>query len=270
MSHKCILREFIALLAISSVLLSGTRALAITYTGVGVYDENATIVSPNLISNQVDTDAAAGVGSGSNVSVAQFTIDVLSAFNANSGGVVNFDGAAMTTEKAFDVTYGLSQANTLTVTLTTLAGAVPTFSFQTGGDANSVPVSGTQYFGLSSGSDFGFTFSVPLVKWGLTALSRTQARTVNSVTITLDDASTYLFSGEAITASTSGTNGPDDTFFGYAAPSGRTITSVAIDASSAMRWDEMGFVVVPEPNAWLLGGFGLFGLIIGRKWRHAG
>lgn len=263
--NNVILRNVATLLIAGGILSQGNIAHAVTYTGVGIYDESATIIAPNLTSNQVDTDAAVGVGSGSNVSVTQFAADVLSAFNSNMGGVVNFDGLALTTEKSFDVTYGVSQVNTLTVTLTTLAGGSPSFNFQTGGDANSVPVSGTQYFGLSSGSDFGFTFSVPLVEWGLTALSRTQARTVNSLTITLDDASTYVFSAEAIAASTSGTNGPDDTFFGYAAPAGRTIVAVAIDASSAMRWDEMGFIVVPEPSSMVLIAIGAIGLIIRRR-----
>jgi hypothetical protein len=259
-----------ALATIVGLLVSGDRVQAITYSGVGVYDENATIIAPNLVSNQIDTNAAAGVGVGTNVSVAQFATDVLAAFNSDSGGVVNFDGAALTSEKSFDVTYGASQANTLTVTLTTLTGGVPAYSFQTGGDANSVPVSGTQYFGLSSGSDYGFTFSTPLIEWGLTALSRTASRTVNSITITLDDSSTYVFSGEAITASTSGVNGPDDTFFGYSTPAGRTIASIAIDASSAMRWDEMGFVVVPEPNVWVLSVLCLLGVAAVPKHKRAG
>jgi hypothetical protein len=270
MKRACILRATAAIAAAIGFLLTGSQVQAITSAGVGVYDESATVIAPNLVSNQVDTNAAAGVGAGSNVSVAQFTTDVLAAFNADAGAVVDFEGAALTTEKTFDVTYGVSQANTMTVTLTTLAGGVPAFNFQTGGDANSVPVSGTQYFGLSSGSDYGLTFSTPLVQWGLTALSRTASRTVNSLTITLDDASTYVFSSEAIAASTSGINGPDDTFFGYSAPAGRTITSVAIDASSAMRWDEMGFVVVPEPSAILLSGIGILGFVAVWKRRRAG
>jgi hypothetical protein len=257
----------VLIVIVVGLLVDGRQAQAITYAGVGVYDESLTVIAPNLISNQIDTNAAAGAGAGTNVSVAQFTTDVLTAFNADAGAVVNFDGAALTTEKTFDVTYGASQANTLTVTLTTLAGGVPAFNFQTGGDASSVPVSGTQYFGLSTGSDYGLTFSTPLVEWGLTALSRTASRTVNAITITLDDASTYVFSNEAIAASTSGVNGPDDTFFGYSAPTGRTISSVAIDASGTMRWDEMGFIVVPEPNAWLLGGIGLVGIAGARKRR---
>src|SRR5689334_1337916 len=142
MNQQHMSRFLILYLAIGGPLVVAGRVEAITLSGVGMYDESTTIIAPNLVSNQVDTNAAAGVGVGSNVSVAQFTTDVLNAFNADAGGVVNFEGAALTTEKSLDVTYGISQTNTLTVTLTTLAGGVPSFSFQTGGDANSVPVSG--------------------------------------------------------------------------------------------------------------------------------
>lgn len=232
----------------SAAMLHSTRnAQAVTFTGVGVYDENVTIISPNATPNQADTDAAVGVGVGTNYSVANFTTDVLHAYNNNLGGVCNFEGAVMTTEQSFDVTYGAAQNKTLTVTMTTLAGGIPTFNFLTGGDAASVPISGTQYVGNSAGgADFGYTFSKPLLAFGYTILSRTANRTVNSMTFTLDDATTYVFSNEAIAASVSGTNGPDDTFFGYAAPVGHHIVSVAIDVSAAVRWDELGFVVKPD------------------------
>jgi hypothetical protein len=70
---------------------------------------------------------------------------------------------------------------------------------------------------------------------------------VNSVTITLDDNTTYAFGSEPITPSVTGVNGPDDTFFGYMAPAGRTIVRVAMAPNSSMRWDELGFIVAPDP-----------------------
>jgi hypothetical protein len=222
---------------------------AVTYTGVGVYDESTTIISPNTISNQVDTNAAAGTGVGTNLSVAQFTTDVLQAFNNNLGGVCDFEGPTITNDidTSFDVTYGAAQNKTLTVNLTTTSGGTPSNAFETGTANTSLPVSGIQYFGLSTGASYGLTFSKPLVAWGLTALSRTNNRTVNSVTITLDDASTYVFGPEPITISVAGVNGPDDTFFGYVAPAGRTIVRVAMAPNSSMRWDELGFIVAPDP-----------------------
>jgi hypothetical protein len=237
-----------AIICCTALLQSTQIAKAVTYTGVGVYDENATLLYSNPTSNQVDVDAAAGTGVGTNLSVAQFTIDVLQAYDNNLGGVCNFEGPTITNDidTSFDVTYGTAQNKTLTVNLTTAGGNAPTNAFETGTANTSLPVSGVQYYGLSTGSDYGLTFSKPLVAWGLTALSRTQNRTVNSVTITLDDATTYVFGPETIDLSVAGVNGPDDTFFGYRAPPGRTITLVGIDVSGAMRWDELGFIVAPD------------------------
>jgi hypothetical protein len=237
-----------ALCCCATLLELGRDAAAVTYTGVGIYDESATVIAPNETSNQVDTNAAAGTGVGTNVSVAQFTVDVLNAYNNNVGGVCDFEGPTITNDldTSFNVTYGAAQAKMLTVNLTTASGGTPANAFETGQQNTSLPVSGIQYYGLSTGSAYGLTFSKPLVAIGITALSRTANRTVNSVTITLDDATTYIFGSEPITASVAGVNGPDDTFFGYAAPAGRTITRIAVVPNNSMRWDELGFITAPD------------------------
>jgi hypothetical protein len=98
--------------------------------------------------------------------------------------------------------------------------------------------------------------AAPVVAWGMTAIARSSSSSgdrIYKVTITLDDASTYVFDPETVLGAVT----TNDTFFGYQAPTGRTIASVRLDAdpgpnggtSTQHAWDDMGFVVVPEPTS---------------------
>lgn len=246
-------RLCLAICGIANALGVCPRVFGAIFTGVGVYDESLTILAPNTTPNQVDTNAAPGVGVGTNLSVSQFSATVLSAYNTNRGGVCTFEHASLTTETSYDVIYGPAN-QTLTVTLTTVDFQPPLFSFRNGDDGGAIPISGSRYLenatsGAMSAADFGLTFSQPLAAWGYTALSRTGiARTVNSLKIVLEDDSTYVFSGEVINvAPGGGLNGLDDTFFGYAAPAGHFIVGVSIDVSMMVRWDDMGFITYTPP-----------------------
>ncbi len=215
-------------------------AKAVTIASVGTYDENTT--QTNTVDNITsgDTDQ--------NLTSTSFTPLVLAAFNANTGGVANFDDVTgnLLTNGSFDVTYGTSQAKTLKVTVvgpTTLTA-----------EANSIPISGLQHFGVSQ-SNFTFNFSETLSAFGITILQRTGTRNL-ALTFTLEDATTVEISGAE-----------GDTFFGYQAAVGNGIVSASFVPSNTQHYDDMGFIVVPEPSAaiMLLGGAGT--LLIRRRRR---
>jgi hypothetical protein len=246
----------------------------------GTYDENTNQ------GNAVDTTAAS-----SNVTLGHFKTLISNAFNADTGGVIAFDstqagttglGAGDTSSGStiINAVYGTSVSNTLTITRELYAGGTgaPNFSISTSGGSSvteSISGSGTadadqKWLGSSSGNgnDWRMTFSTPLVAFGITALYRPSATYTIDLEIGLSDSSTATFTQESIVGVTSG-DGSDDTFFGYVAPTGVTISYVRANNSALGRWDDVAFII-PEPISVVSAIVGLIGLGVGVFWKRKG
>lgn len=242
-------------------------------TTVGVYDESTTDENTGVAGIQNNAvDFSATVDLGNQVSLSSFTTAVLTAYNNNLGGVINFDNGTVTSgfgTSSITATYGTSQANSITI------GSAAAASWSTGSSGNRTGIShpgnnllGNQ-LGLTGGGpdseDFAFNFSVAdmVTMAGATVLSRSGSVDAGFIAqATFSDATTT----SVTFTSSGGTNGGNDTFAGFQAPAGLYITQLKFDnlstAGSFRSVDDLGFVVVPEPtSAALLGGLGMVMLI---------
>lgn len=253
---------------VNRVLIAGCSCLAATAASVacGAFITTGNYDEQTFQTNAVDASASSGSGAGSIVTLAQFKTDMTDAFANNLGGVVDFDNESLPSSSSFSATYGQSQGSTLIVTrgsgLMSTAGSQSVTGASVGISASagpSTPPNGN-YLGFNNTPNgFTFTFNQPLVQWGVTFLMRSTSHTVSSLVITLDDSSTFTFGSETI-----GTTS-DDTFYGYRAPAGRTISSVVATASALVRLDDMGFIIVPEPSALLTTVIGMIGVLAWRR-----
>ena len=235
--------------AASAVLAQGAAA-AITTTTSGVYDEQTSQL------NTIDQTAAGATPvNASLVPLSQFKTDITAAYAAGTGGVIHFDdvSTATSSQQQIFARYGAGNARTLTLTnpnynATTPAGYQVDMSAATAVAAT--PISGGNYLRSNGTTIHAFNFSEPLSEVGFTILARSAARTVN-VRLTYDDGTTGTFGPVTVPANTgSGATSTPDTFFGFAAPTGRTISGLSIDpgASNFFVLDDLAFVTVPEPG----------------------
>lgn len=222
-----------------------------------------------------------GGGSASNVlSVASFSSLESAAYDLNRGGVFNFE-----------LSSGITNGENLD-TLVLSYGGTKSFTYSetaTGSIFQSAPGSATPVSGTSTGTknnpntSFNFTFStftnssgspdLGLSAFGFSFLSRTVSGAVNYGVINV----TATFSGGGTATSSATINalsGAANTFFGFQAPDGETISSVAFSGPTGSSnfnifIDDIGFVtVVPEPSAFLLLGAGGLALVCGRRIRR--
>jgi hypothetical protein len=255
---------------LGQVFLAG----AATYTTSQFYDEST------FATNQVDTDAfnnpsnATLVGAGQIISLATLTADVSAAFTNDLGGVINFDSVTSDPGgNTFTASYGASQANTLTASMTSFSGGAAPGNLQlvlnntSAASAISGASGQVNHMGTGSGvTDYGLVFDLPLSEIGVTVLQRTASRTIN-VRVVLDDGSFVDFATESQVAWVPANGDPnDDTFFGAKAPLGRTISAIRFDFNSAHRIDDVAFVIaVPEPGSSIFMAMGSIGLAIVRR-----
>jgi hypothetical protein len=218
----------IAMSAFAVFAPSSAHAIFGTFPSSGVYDEQLTNEGNNLM-NAVDAEAA-----GNNVTLAQFKLDVETAFSANKGGVVGFDNETNPTEivdTQFVALFGADLSFELLVSRQDGA-------FGLNNNANNDVISGHNYLGIQgSASPVNLGFSLPLETFAITALSRGGDR--NPVlTIKYDNNTTQVFPTETVSAAV------DDTVFIWKAPTGRTITGINFTiADGFVRFDDFAFVV---------------------------
>ena len=257
-------RRLSLLTATTAAAVMGSAAHAATIGSVATYDEN--VNQPNA----VNTTAA-----GSNISLSDFTAAVAAAFANDTGGVANFDGDNffVSPSDTLDITYGTSGSETL-VTSFNSPNNNPLLSRSGSPSNGAVSISNGSVL-QANVQDFTLGFATPLQAVGFTALSRQagQPRTINLTVNLTDDgnaatADTFVFPAEVV-AAINAAGARDDTFFGYEAPTGRSIASIFIDNSGPAFYDDLGFItVVPEPASLGLIGVGTL-LILGRRRRTA-
>jgi len=265
--------------ALLCACLAGALSAAGATTTTGVYDD------PINITNQVDQSAGFITGAGANASnvvgVAAFTTQVLNAFNADQGGVFTFDNVGFNANvTSLSLSYGTSQSKSFTLgqgspgnlvaTTTVLSEAIsgdqvgvkninavdPTFTFVFSSFANNL---GLPDLGVKA---FGFTF-----------LSQGVSSPVNYGQLQ----ATATFSGGGTVTSGAFVNNLRtlaDTFFGFIAPTGQTITQVTLPvAVSGDAFIEDVAVItspaVPEPSSLALVGLGFSALLTCRVRRNS-
>ncbi|MEX0642695.1 MAG: hypothetical protein WD468_08340 [Pirellulales bacterium] len=264
---KARLSRFITLLALLAAcfgLDEKHRNANAAFVTTGTYDEQTNQA------NAVDTLAGSN-----NISLVDFKTLVAGAFAADHGGVLTFDStdresgttgfgasdvvSSGTGSTRINAKYGSALSNTLVIIRQTVTGGTSNVNFTTSNSAGTDithSISGDRWLGSASGegSDFRLTFNQPLMAFGITALYRPTGGSNSPYTVDmvfgLDDSSTVVFAQETITGVASGA-GTDDTFFGYQAPTGKTISYVQFTNAGLARWDDLGFVVavIPEPGA---------------------
>lgn len=264
------------------LLTAATAPAAVTFTTVGIYDENTTQA------NAVDTNASGNsLASLLTTDVAGFKPLIAAEFTNGTGGVINFDlpngSNANLTSGAAETIAASYAGGTKTLNITPATN-------NTGGNFNYTtftsltPISDSRGMiptgsGHSSATRQRMTFDSitggdaleGVTQVGFTVLSRAiGAQTVtawaftNGLTNTVD-------AFASLSTTISNTNGGDDTFFSFIAPTNKTITGVLIQYGTATSGDtryaldDFAFItaiVVPEPASLtaLAAGLGLMAL----------
>lgn len=245
---------------------------------VGVYDENV------VNTNAWNLDVPAGIQVSSSILGADFTTDVLTAFNNNMGGVANFDGAG----ESLNFTDGVSANNRMILgtgsalqldfTLTdTSANLIPNGNQITTNTGNSrLPISGDARLAIRN--DMVFTFNGiydaagttlltghGVSQFGITMLSRDNRDWTGNVVVTFSDNSTQTITALTVAQSDDTT----DTFIGFKAPTGLFINQVAFTRTGGGEYtggfDDLGIVAIPEPGTLALVGIALGSLALFRR-----
>jgi len=274
-SKQCLAGALALAAAATTGVAQGAVVTAVGTTGV--FDAAGT--------NDIDLDPTG--------QLAAFKTSVLNAYNADSGGSIDWSTNMPTlnssstspnnTMTAIDVSYGISASNTLTITFDRTIGIYTNnINNQVSGlnDTNAIVVDGGN---AATTLEYTMTFTGASVSQvGFAALARTVlddngATSVNyKATATYSDASTSSLS-YALGAVLGDGVGSSDTFVHFAAGSGLTITSVKVEfvsenggtalpfGKSRPTMDDLAFVIVPEPGSLAL--LGLGGLLVARRRR---
>lgn len=191
--------------------------------------------------------------SGNSLTASQFATNIGTAFAADSGGVWNFDTTYSQVNSGDTITlsYGISQSEDLVLTLT--GGAINRYavpgSFET--------TSGEYAMGLfNSTAARTFTPDKALLTVGYFSVDRNNADRFPSLTVTYQDSST---------ASTSGANAGDLYFHGLSGTLDNPIVSFTISQNNYIVYDDLGFIVVPEPSSAFLALLGTSVIAFRRK-----
>lgn len=215
---------------LTACLVSSLSHAQTTVSTIGIYDDDE--FQPNTVDKSATDDANA-----SQVSLATFKTDIATAFAEGRGGVVNFDDAERTGVHTLVATYGPGGSKSVTIT----NGTAGDWSFNKQVGVRT-PISGNLHLSKGSSTNWMFNFDAAsnVVQVGATVLSRGDGSGSLSVTgkVTYDDAT----STTAVATVSSASNGGDDTFYGFKAPAGRKIVSLAFTTTGFRSIDDFAFI----------------------------
>jgi len=251
------------LATVSALLLfAGSSQAALTL--VDTYDPASDL-------NDVDQSATFGSGSVAGITAANvldlatFQTAVSTAFTNGNGGVIDFEGGSDSLTGGANEVFTTSAFGGRTLSFTDTGDAGRTLSIG-GAGSNRLPISGgnalSGQYDLNFGS-FSLTGGNPadrLTHFGMTILQRNQGRNF-AVTATFSDLSTLTFNTISISADI---DSSEDTFFGFVAPDGESITNIAVTEGSSnfTSFDDIGIIVTPVPEASTVALLGLCGIAL--------
>lgn len=238
MKTKTLLTALTATAALAGLTLSAATASAasITVSTVGTINGNSRTASEATGNSLTQADFATAVGT---------------AFANNTGGVWDFDStfAQVDASDTITLSYGASEVNDLVLTLS--GGSVDRAT------VSSEATSGSGALGLVSNSDTRtFTSDTGLLTVAIFNTDRNGATRIPNLTVT------YL---DTTTASTSGANADEWFFHSLSGTLANPIVSFSLEQSAFVRYDDLGFIAVPEPGSLAL--LGLGGLCVLRRRR---
>lgn len=231
------------------------------------------------------TETAGGVVSltagGSAFDAAAFHASMQTAFPENRGGVINFDSGSLDAG-SLRATYGSDQDKA--VVLTNLMPSPSAWQMDDS-HAGRTPVSGNGVLSDPNSLNYWIEFTslespAPMervVQAGVTVLGRSTGISNTPVNLGLVTVTAYFSDGTSTVASRQINEGRavGNTFYGFSAPSGLWITSLAVNVpapnGAGTSLDDLGFItaVVPEPGVIPLLLIGAAGLWMARRRRAA-
>ena len=259
------------------VIVAGFAAQA-DFTAVGTYDEQV------YQTNVVDSVAAAQAGDEAFVieagEYAAYVADVAARFSVGRGGVLGLNENRYG-EVADGLPLNVSYASGAKIlTLTPSAADLLLTNNQTaqtsisGGPGAANAADGLPGGAFYTGAGTSFALDVTSItggalgeyvdSLGITMLSRAaRVHPGTTAVATFSDLSTAT-----ATSDIDAINAGDDTFFGFVAPAGESITGVTISwTSNLVALDDVSFTTIPEPGVLALLGVGL-GLVAMRRKRR--
>lgn len=236
------MKPLLPLAGILAVSVNAAFSASITVNTVGTVNGNAKTILE---------------ATGNSLDVTTFASDLAIAYANNSGGVWNLEsdasGNAFTVGSGETITfnYGASLTNSLVMTVTSSGGGIDR------GSVGGEPTSGAFLLGLTGdASTRTFTLDTPLLTLGIFNTDRNDAGRIPVLTVTYQDSTT---------ASTSGANANDVFFHGLSGTLANPIVSFSLSQNNFVRYDDLGFIAVPEPGSALLLGLAGVGMFIRRR-----
>lgn len=240
------MKSILAMAGILAASITAASATPLIDTTVGVMNTNGHTI----------LDATGSISN------ATFATNVASAFTNNTGGVWDFNSAAfgalgdagIANGDTITLSYGTSATNSLVMTL----GSTDRINQSNNGTGELTSAG----LGMGLGGDSAtrtFTLSTPLQSIGIFLGNRNDNARSSVLTVTFLDNTTASTSGALAGPNTT----PQSNYFeGLSATGTNYIKSFSIAQNAFVRYDDLGFVVVPEPNELALVAVGMVGTAI--------
>jgi len=250
-----------------SICAMGLSQAVVVLNTVGVYDSTNN-------ANAVDRVAAGSI------SLTTFTTDVATAFSNNLGGVIDFNTGSINTQTGIDAKYGTGLGKTLSISTSSNYNIQTSNNIRAISDTQSITghflldSTATQFSTFTVGSITNGSVGEVVTQFGFTILARNGGGTPTIVvTATFSNATTASASA-AFTVTSTIPSTTEDSFYGFTAPAGKSISSVQVNYGAAgdlrRGIDDIAFVtsVIPEPSTFLMGLGGVSLLFIFRRRCH--